>query len=188
MHGEKPQANKPNGNYDENANDDIWYGLKTKKKNKLGFGSLVKWARDDSPEKYEKLFGKPIDWITFTSEAGFAKTMKDVIFKDKKIIFTGKDKQPRGYLYDGIIWRELSLSENEIKQKNFDTLYNYYINMLQKNAKKMEESAYKYYYGQIQSLNKRLTRENVIKLFITDCYLAKEPNLLLMINEKQNNF
>ena len=39
----------------------------------------------------------------------------------------------------------------------------------------MEESAYKYYYGQIQLLNKRLTRENVIKMFITDCYLAKEP-------------
>jgi len=37
--------------------------LKTKKKYKLGM-SLVKWAKDGSPEEYAKLYGKPIDWIT----------------------------------------------------------------------------------------------------------------------------
>ena len=176
QHGEKSRAHKPNGNYDEHRNDEMWVNLKSKKKDKLGFGSLVYWAKEDNLEKYEELFGKQIDWVTFVSEAGFAKAFKEIIFKNKRIIFVGKEKQPKGYLYDGKIWRELSFSENEIKQKNFDRLYTYYMKTFYEHKPQMKEEDAKIYFACIQSLNKRLTRDNVVRLFVTECYTTEEPN------------
>ena len=167
----------PNGNFYEEANENIWDSLRTDKKKKITFGSLVKWAKDDNLEEYEKLFGKQIDWDIFTSEAGFAKTLKKVIFQNKSIIYVGKDRQPRGYMYNDVYWQELSLSENEIKQNNFDKLYKYYMDELMKHKFGFaDEKLFNEYKTKIQTLNKRLTRENVMKLFVTDCYLPQEPN------------
>ena len=78
-----PTNEKNNKSLEEIANENIWDSLRTDKKKRITFGSLVKWAKDDNLEEYEKLFGKQIDWDIFTSEAGFAKTFKKIIFQDK---------------------------------------------------------------------------------------------------------
>ena len=159
-------------NYDHNKNIEQWYKYtaKTKEDKLLKFGSLVKWAKDDNPELYEQLFGKKINWDL--SEAEFAKALKRICFDDSHVLFTGKGKEPEGYLYNGVYWVDLSLHNAELKQKHFDNLYKFYVDALEKEKNSMEEATYKSLLGQIKTLNTNKARTNILKIFQADNYVA----------------
>lgn len=159
-------------NYDSEKNNEQWYKYspKTKEEKLLKFGSLVKWAKDDDPVKYEQLFGKKINWDL--SEAEFAKALKRVCFDDGHVLFTGKGKEPEGYLYNDVYWVELSLHNAELKQKHFDNLYKYYTDALEKEKKNLEEAVYKALKSQVKTLNTNKTRSNILKIFQADNYVA----------------
>lgn len=159
-------------NYDSNKNTEQWYKYtaKTKEDKLLKFGSLVKWAKEDNPTLYDELFGKKINWDL--SEAEFAKKLKEICFDNKHVLFTGKGKEPEGYLYNGVYWVDLSLHNAELKQKHFDNLYKFYCDALDKEKDSLEESTYKSLKGQIKTLNTNKTRTNILKIFQADNYVA----------------
>jgi len=159
-------------NYDSNKNNEQWYKYspKTKEEKLLKFGTLIKWAKDDDPVKYEQLFGKKINWDL--SEAEFAKALKRVCFDDRHVLFTGKGKEPEGYLYNGVYWTELSLHNAELKQNHFDNLYKFYKNALEKEKPNLEEDVYKSLMAQVKTLNTNKTRTNILKIFQADNYVA----------------
>ena len=174
-------------NYDRNKNNEQWYKYtaKTKEEKLLKFGSLVKWAKEDNPTKYHELFGKKINWDL--SEAEFAKKLKEICFDNKHVLFTGKGKEPEGYLYNGVYWVDLSLHNAELKQKHFDNLYKFYIEALQKEKDNLEENIYKSLMGQIKTLNTNKTRTNILKIFQADNYVVdvewnKNKNLFVFEN------
>ena len=174
-------------NYDSHKNNEQWYKYspKTKEEKLLKFGSLVKWARDDDPVKYEQLFGKKINWDL--SEAEFAKALKRVCFDDQHVLFTGKGREPEGYLYNGVYWVELSLHNAELKQKRFDDLYKFYSDAFEKEKNSIELAVQKILRAQIKSLNTNKTRTNILKIFQADNYVAdvkwnKNNNLFVFKN------
>jgi len=174
-------------NYDKEKNIEQWYKYtaKTKDEKLLKFGSLVKWAKDDNPTLYNQLFGQKINWDL--SEAEFAKALKRVCFDDSHVLFTGKGKEPEGYLYNGVYWVDLSLHNAELKQKHFDNLYKFYSEALQKEKQNLEEAVFKSLTGQIKALNTNKTRTNILKIFQADNYVAnvewnKNKNLFVFEN------
>jgi phage/plasmid-associated DNA primase len=130
----------------------------------------VKWAKEDNPALYNTLFGKKINWDL--SEAEFAKKLKEICFDNKHVLFTGKGREPEGYLYNGVYWVDLSLHNAELKQKHFDNLYKFYIEALKKDKDNLEENVYKSLMGQIKTLNTNKTRTNILKIFQADNYVA----------------
>jgi P4 family phage/plasmid primase-like protien len=174
-------------NYDHNKNTEQWYKYtaKTKEDKLLKFGSLVKWAKDDNPTLYNELFGKQIIWDL--SEAEYSKALKRVCFDNSHVLFTGKGKEPEGYLYNGVYWVDLSLHNAELKQKHFDNLYKFYTDALEQEKNNLEETTYKSLMGQIKTLNTNKTRTNILKIFQADNYVAdvewnKNKNLFVFEN------
>ena len=159
-------------NYDKNKNDEQWFKYSPKKKEEklLKFGSLMAWAKEDNRELYTQIFGRKMNWDL--SEAEFAKALKEVCFDDKPVLFTGKGKEPEGYLYNGIFWVELSLHNAELQQNHFDKLYHYYMQKLDDEKKEMGEDHVKNLTTKIKELNKYHIRSNVIKIFKADNYVA----------------
>ena len=146
---------------------------KNKPSKKITMGSGHHWAKEDDYELYKKHFPLKVVNINWDlSEAEFAKALKRICFENKPVLFTGKGKEPEGYLYNGIYWVELSLHNAELKQKHFDDLYKYYTNELQQQKDNMEESMYKNLKGQIKTLNTNKTRTNILKIFQADNYVA----------------
>ena len=105
------------------------------------------------------------------SEAEFAKALKRVCFNDKPVLFTGKGREPEGYLFNGIYWTPLALHNAELKQQHFDNLYNYYTEELDNVQSDIDEKTYKNLLNTIKTLNTNKTRENIIKIFKSDNYV-----------------
>jgi hypothetical protein len=105
------------------------------------------------------------------SEAEFAKALKRVCFNDKPVLFTGKGREPEGYLFNGIYWTPLALHNAELKQLHFDNLYNYYTEELDNVQSDIDEKTYKNLLNTIKTLNTNKTRENIIKIFKSDNYV-----------------
>ena len=146
----------------------------------------MKWAKEDNPALYNKLFGKNVNWDL--SEAEFAKKLKEICFDNKHVLFTGKGREPEGYLYNGVYWADLSLHNAELKQKHFDNLYKFYIDALQKEKDNLEENVYKSLTGQIKTLNTNKTRTNILKIFQADNYVVDvewNKNKILFVFENK---
>ena len=117
-----------------------------------------------------KNFLKKNNWDL--SEAEFAKALKSICFDDAHVLFTGKGKEPEGYLFNDVYWVELSLYNAELKQKHFDNLYKYYTTALEKEMSSLEETIYKSLKGHIKTLNTIKTRTNIVKIFQVYNYVA----------------
>jgi hypothetical protein len=157
--------------------------LKQEEKIKIGSGHM--WAKNDNLILYEELFHKTINWDL--SEAEFAKKLKEICFNNSHILFTGKGKDPEGYLYNGVYWVDLSLHNAELKQKHFDNLYKYYLESLQKEKHSFDEKYFNTLMSQIKTLNSNKTRTNVLKIFQADNYISvvewnKNKNLFVFEN------
>ena len=105
------------------------------------------------------------------SEAEFAKALKRICFNDKQVLFTGKEREADGYLFNGVYWTSLSLHNAELKKEHFDNLYKYYIKELEEIKNDIDEKIYNNLLGTIKSLNTHKTRTNVIKIFKDDNYV-----------------
>jgi len=105
------------------------------------------------------------------SEAEFAKALKRVCFDDKPVLFTGKGREPEGFLYNGVFWNPLSLHHAELKQLHFDNLYNDYLKKLNDIKNDTDDKTYNRLLNLIRTLNTNKTRENVIKIFKSDNYI-----------------
>jgi hypothetical protein len=104
------------------------------------------------------------------SEAEFAKQFKSVCFKDTPIVFTGKNKDPDGFMFNGIYWTELSLHNAELQKGHFDNLYVWYSDKLKMEKGKLNELVYKSLLTKLKTLNSYSTRVAVIKIFKADNY------------------
>jgi phage/plasmid-associated DNA primase len=162
-------SNTEESNYDEIKNNEQWNNLTLKtKKEELSFGSLCYWAKEDNLPLYTKLFGKKTNW-DLRGEAEFAKQFSILCF-DNNIIFTGKEKQPEGYMFNGVYWETLSLHYAELNQKNFDNLYVWYKLMLSNEKNELPPDLYKALSFDIKRLNCYTTRCAVVKIFKEDNY------------------
>jgi hypothetical protein len=59
--------------------------------------------------------------INDLSESGFAKVMNSKIFNGN-VIFTGVSKDPDGYMFNNVYWKDLSIHNSEIQGLYFDKL------------------------------------------------------------------
>ena len=136
---------------------------------------LQKIAKDINPDGYKLWLGKwndddvIINWDL--SEAEFAKKFHKICFKNNKVIFTGKGKEPEGFMFNGIYWLELSLHNAELQQAKFDELYKWYCDNLEQEKDEMDKKVYENLSRQIKTLNSHKTRINVIKIFKCDNYI-----------------
>ena len=126
---------------------------------------------DDQLEREQKdpLKSSKFNWDL--SEAEFAKALKRICFDDKPVLFTGKGREPDGFLYNGVFWNPLSLHNAELQQLHFDKLYNYYIKELGEIEADLDEKYYKQLLGIVKTLNTHKTRSNIIKIFKADNYV-----------------
>jgi len=77
-----------------------------------------------------------IDWENL-EDATFAKKLAELRFTDKvtgkrTVLFTGCDSKATGFLFNGVYWKQLDMSDSELKCTNMDALYKYYHAELQK--------------------------------------------------------
>lgn len=173
--------------YDEEKNMNTWNDLKLKTKSrdkKLGFGSFIKWAKDQDESKYYQLFPKTnskinIDWNRLT-ESEFSKNLYNMFFKSKTgqslLLFTGKEKTPNGYFYNGVYWTSLGQNYCSIKKGYFNKLYKLYINELNnlRTNEEMDDKSYKSLMKKIQELDKLTIRNNVVKIIIDENHINED--------------
>jgi len=159
--------------FDRSKNNEQWSEITLKsltKEKEISFGSLCWWARQDSPAEYQKLFGARTDWNL--SEAAYAAKFKEVCFDGNHILFTGKDKKSEGYLFNGVYWQQLSLHNAELKKGKFTQLYTHYMGQLDKEKDEMSPEKYKALQKELNHLNSHKTRDNVVKIFRDENYVA----------------
>lgn len=144
---------------------------------KVGRKTIIEFAKKVSIEKYTEInrsFIKTTNHITNwdLSEAEFAKALKRLIFNDKPVLFTGKGKEPEGYMYNGYFWENLALHNAELEKDVFDNLYKIYSEEVENYKDIWEEVNYKSILALIKSLNTHSKRSNIIKIFKSDNYVA----------------
>lgn len=182
-------------NYDADQNLNIWSKAKIKsKKNALGFGSFVFWAKQQNEAKYNELFplksSSKIDWNRLT-EATYAETLYNLYFKDKNgkdlLIFIGGDKTPTGYLYNGTYWVNIGKNMCLIKKGYFNKLYKYYLKELyiKRTNGEIDDELFDKLSFKIQELDKKLMRDRIIGI-IVDEHWEKEKSIKW--NENNNLF
>lgn len=166
--------------YDAEDNLKTWMSIKpkTKAEKSLSFASFIYWAKEQDEKKYNELFPKrksniDIDWNRLT-EAEFAKNLYNKFFRNEKgeemLIFTGVDKIPDGFYYNGVYWSNLGKNYCSIKRGYFNKLYQFYLNELNnlKTNGELEDSQYKKLLTKIQELDKILFRNNVVKIIVDE--------------------
>jgi len=169
---------KGGSTYNMGKNVEIWNQcLKMKQgKKKLGFASLVKWAKEDNQELYNQIFNpKDIDWERLTHHS-FALDLKDRLLFDKgssSIVFTGKSKDMVGYMFNGVYWEELGLHNAEIKRKYFAVMYKEYMEHFSRVAHHYDDVRQASIKNRILDLDNVNFRESVIKALQAECYIEK---------------
>lgn len=123
----------------------------------------------DIPEPPPAPFVSTINWDL--SEAEFAKAFKRECFDDKPILFTGKGREPDGFIYNGVLWCPLSLHNAEIQKMHFDNLYEYYMEHLAEEKEFINPLFLKSITAMVKSLNTHKTRQNVVKIFKYENYV-----------------
>ena len=125
---------------------------------------------DDQLNNSQKttLINSKTDWDL--SKAEFAKNFKRVCFDDKPVLFTGKGREPEGFLFNSIYWTCLSLHNAELQKLHSANLNFYYIRYLDGIKNDIHEKQYNCLLGVVKSLNTHKTRMNVIKIFKADNY------------------
>jgi hypothetical protein len=144
---------------------------------KVGRKTIIEYAKKVNIEKVKEInkqFIKSTNHITNwdLSEAEFAKALKRLIFNNKPILYTGKGKEPEGYMYNGYLWENLALHNAELEQDSFDKLYQIYISEVLCYKDIWDEDQYKSTLASIKSLNAHSKRSNIIKIFKSDNYVA----------------
>jgi len=76
-------------------------------------------------EKYDAVFEDGFKINTSGTDAYMAKLFKKVCFNGDLILYTGKQKDPTGYKFNGVYWEEMSLSNCDLMKDNFDNLEKY---------------------------------------------------------------
>jgi len=160
----------------DNYYDDLLNEFKSIVVEKLGFNLNFTKKEMDQGYTIEQLKETQVKAVSSEkkwdlSEAEFAKALKRVCFNDKPVLFTGKGREPEGYLFNGIYWTPLALHNAELKQLHFDNLYNYYTEELDSVQTNIDEKTYKNLLNTIKTLNTNKTRENIIKIFKSDNYV-----------------
>jgi hypothetical protein len=117
-----------------------------------------------------------------SEESGTAKIFNTVCFNNN-VIFTGKGKEPTGYIYNGVYWKELSMSNAELMRGNFDVLEEYFKNkasilkkiseLYESNEQKRQEYflMHNKYVAKVGDIGKYNIRKNIIKIFQADNYV-----------------
>jgi hypothetical protein len=124
--------------------------------------------------------GEHINW-DLSGEAEFAKKFKQVCFNGSNIVFTGKQTEPQGFLFNGVYWEELSLHGAELLKDKFDQLYQWYCGHLETLKTTLptdkEDENYKQAHKEfadkvkrVKTINEYSTRIKIIKQFKADCY------------------
>ena len=167
---------KGGNTYDLYKNVEIWNQCEKMKqgKKKIGFGSLIYWAKEDNKELFDKIFDIQIDWERITHQT-VATEIYNRIMNDKgttQIIYTGKGKDMAGYMFNGTYWEQLPLHNAEIKRKYFTEIYDYYMAEFAKVEHLYDERAFAIKKS-IQQLDNVNFRESVIRLFQSICYKDK---------------
>ena len=158
---------KKSSKYNREKNNEIWNELSLKKEKKMTFGSLCWWARTDNPVLYEQIFGKKNNWTL--SEAVYAQKFKEICF-DNNIVFTGKNMNPEGFLFNGVYWEQLSLHNAELQKGKFDKLYQWYLTQQEHEKKEMPIDTYMALKKEVNGINSYRVRTAVLKIFKAENY------------------
>ena len=127
---------------------------RSKKSNKDKFYEIIK--------NHTKETDTVISWVL--SEAEFARKLKEIVFKNKNIVFTGMEKLSEGYMFNDIYWEKLSFHDGELVKK-IDQLFDWYSKKLNLAKSTFDDKIYKELYNQINKLNNYTYRHNVVKMF-----------------------
>lgn len=169
---------KGGSTYSYAKNMEIWGQCLSMKqgKKKLGFASLIKWAKEDNLNLYNEICNPMnINWERLTHHS-FALDLKERLLYESgssSIVFTGKNKDMVGYLYNGVYWEELGLHNAEIKRKYFATMYEEYMEHFSRVAHHYDEVVQASIKNRILDLDNVNFRENVIKALQAECYIEK---------------
>ena len=161
-------------NYNETENMAQWDTLKKSYKKrdgkKLGLPCLSRWAKFDNPELYSNLFPSyKIEWSRLTDYT-FAKSLVEICLKNNPVVFTGRDKDIKGYLYNGVYWRPLSLNNNEIIKEHFVNLYEFFMIEFEKIKFEFDDLESKHILSNIKSLDSSVRRKSVLDVLKQEYY------------------
>jgi len=117
----------------------------------LTIGWLKHKARECDSDLYDELFYTQEQFLAdlktlsrLEGDADFAKGFKDIVFKEKQVLFTGEDKHLEGYIFNGVYWASMPPHDADIHKGHFDELYEHYAAMVSRAAAHVQRQLKKF--------------------------------------------
>jgi phage/plasmid-associated DNA primase len=134
---------------------------------------FVLYNKTPNYPEYENIFNsRKIDWDRLT-EFSFAQRLKTKDYLGETILFTGSTKDMNGFRFNGVYWEDLGCHNADIKKGYFDTMYNFYMDELDKVKDFFDPDVLFSLKCKIKSLDSSVFRNHVIDILKTENYIKE---------------